>query len=124
MARPYTDDQAMLANTARGFLRERAPVSRTRALRDAGDPTGFAPGLWTQFAEMGFNGILIDEALGGLGLGHVEAGILLEEIGCVRAGLAASPRARLSPRSRSTRMPSTARNASRWARSGRTTATG
>jgi alkylation response protein AidB-like acyl-CoA dehydrogenase len=30
---------------------------------------------------MGFNGILIDEADGGLGLGHVEAGILLEEIG-------------------------------------------
>ena len=30
---------------------------------------------------MGFNGILIDEADGGLGLGHVEAGIVLEEIG-------------------------------------------
>ena len=30
---------------------------------------------------MGFTGILIDEADGGLGLGHVEAGIVLEEIG-------------------------------------------
>ena len=30
---------------------------------------------------MGFTGILVDEADGGLGLGNVEAGILLEEIG-------------------------------------------
>jgi alkylation response protein AidB-like acyl-CoA dehydrogenase len=30
---------------------------------------------------MGFTGILVDEADGGLGLGHVEAGIVLEEIG-------------------------------------------
>ena len=30
---------------------------------------------------MGFTGILIDEADGGLGLGAVEAGIVLEEIG-------------------------------------------
>jgi alkylation response protein AidB-like acyl-CoA dehydrogenase len=32
-------------------------------------------------AELGFTGILIGEAEGGLGLGHVEAGIVLEEIG-------------------------------------------
>jgi alkylation response protein AidB-like acyl-CoA dehydrogenase len=37
--------------------------------------------LWKQFAEMGFTGILVPEAQGGLGLGHVEAGIVLEEIG-------------------------------------------
>ncbi len=42
---------------------------------------GFGHALWRQFGEMGFNGILVDEADGGLGLGHVEAGILLEEIG-------------------------------------------
>jgi alkylation response protein AidB-like acyl-CoA dehydrogenase len=32
-------------------------------------------------AEMGFTGMLVDEADGGLGMGHVEAGIVLEEIG-------------------------------------------
>src|SRR3546814_11477999 len=37
--------------------------------------------LWKQFAEMGFTGILIGEEQGGLGLGHVEAGVVLEEIG-------------------------------------------
>ena len=52
-----------------------------RALRDAEDATGFSRGLWKQFAEMGFTGILVEEAHGGLGLGQVEAGIVLEEIG-------------------------------------------
>jgi alkylation response protein AidB-like acyl-CoA dehydrogenase len=52
-----------------------------RRLRDAGDDTGFSRDLWKSFAEMGFTGILIGEDQGGLGLGHVEAGVVLEEIG-------------------------------------------
>jgi alkylation response protein AidB-like acyl-CoA dehydrogenase len=75
------DEQDMLVDSARGFLRDAAPVSHMRALRDSHDPAGYAPSLWKQFADMGFTGILVDEADGGLGLGHVEAGILLEEIG-------------------------------------------
>ena len=75
------DDQAMLVDTARPFLAEHAPVGHMRALRDANDSTGFSRHLWKQFAEMGFTGMLVDEAHGGLGLGQVEAGIVLEEIG-------------------------------------------
>ena len=75
------DDQAMLVDTARPFLAEQAPVGHMRELRDAKDPTGFSRDLWKRFAEMGFTGILVDEAHGGLGLGQVEAGIVLEEIG-------------------------------------------
>ena len=45
------------------------------------DRAGFSRDLWKQFAEMGFTGILIGEDQGGLGLGHVEAGVVLEEIG-------------------------------------------
>jgi alkylation response protein AidB-like acyl-CoA dehydrogenase len=71
----------MLLDTARPFLAEQAPVKHLRSLRDAKDETGFAPGLWRQFAEMGFTGMLVDEAEGGLGLGAVEAGIVLEEVG-------------------------------------------
>ena len=76
-----TEDQTTLQDTIRDFVAESAPVSHMRALRDADDPTGFSRDLWKQFAEMGFTGILIDEAQGGLGMGHVEAGIVLEEIG-------------------------------------------
>ena len=75
------DEQMMLRDTARDFVAESAPVSHLRKLRDAGDETGFSRDLWKQFAEMGFTGILIGEDAGGLGLGHVEAGVVLEEIG-------------------------------------------
>ncbi|HEY0014450.1 MAG TPA: acyl-CoA dehydrogenase [Allosphingosinicella sp.] len=77
-----TDDQAMLRDTARGFMAEEGAIPKQlRHWRDKGCPDGFGHGLWKQFAELGFTGILIGEEDGGLGLGHVEAGIVLEEIG-------------------------------------------
>lgn len=75
------DEQQMLRDTAREFVADAAPVSHLRQLRDADDPAGFSRDLWRRFAEMGFTGILIGEDQGGLGLGHVEAGVVLEEIG-------------------------------------------
>ena len=75
------DEQTMLRDTAKDYVAEHAPVSHMRALRDANDATGFSREVWQSFAEMGFTGILVPEENGGLGLGHVEAGIVLEEIG-------------------------------------------
>jgi len=77
----HTEQQAILADTVRPFLAEEAPIRHMRALRDADDRIGFSPQLWRSFGELGLNGILMDESEGGLGLGHVEAGIVLEEIG-------------------------------------------
>ncbi len=77
----FTEDQTTLQDTIRDFVADAAPVSHLRALRDADDPTGFSRDLWKQFAEMGFTGIVIGEDQGGLGMGHVEAGVVLEEIG-------------------------------------------
>src|SRR3954454_23734831 len=77
-----TDDQTMLRDTARSFMAEEGAIAKQlRHWRDKGCKDGFGHDLWKQFAELGFNGILIGEADGGLGLGHVEAGIVLEEIG-------------------------------------------
>ena len=75
------DDQTALQDTIRDFIADAAPVSHMRSLRDANDATGFSRDLWKQFGEMGFTGLLIGEDAGGLGLGHVEAGVVLEEIG-------------------------------------------
>ena len=75
------DEQTMLRDTTKDFVAEHAPVSHLRKLRDDDDPVGFSRDLWKSFAEMGFTGILIGEDQGGLGLGHVEAGVVLEEIG-------------------------------------------
>ena len=77
-----TDDQQMLRDSAREFMAsEGAIATQLRKYRDMNCKDGFGHALWKQFAEMGFTGILIDEADGGLGLGHVEAGIVLEEVG-------------------------------------------
>ncbi|HEY0116392.1 MAG TPA: acyl-CoA dehydrogenase family protein, partial [Allosphingosinicella sp.] len=77
-----TDDQAMLRDTARDFVAGEGSIrSQLRHWRDKGCKDGFGHALWKQFAEMGFTGVLVPEADGGLGLGHVEAGIILEEIG-------------------------------------------
>ncbi|MEI9926686.1 MAG: acyl-CoA dehydrogenase family protein [Sphingomonas sp.] len=83
-----TDEQQMLRDTAKQFVAEHAPVSHMRQLRDENDATGFSRTLWKQFAELGLTGILVPETDGGLGLGHVEAGVVLEEIG---RNLAPSP---------------------------------
>jgi alkylation response protein AidB-like acyl-CoA dehydrogenase len=76
-----TDEQAMLRDSARGLIRDKAPVAHLRQLRDSRDDTGFSRELWAIFAEMGFAGLLVPEEFGGSGLGAVEAGVVMEEIG-------------------------------------------
>ncbi len=88
MALVLTEEQGMLRDSAKSFLADNAPVSELRKLRDTRNADGFSRGLWKQFGEMGFTGVLIPEAYGGMGLGLVEAGVVMEEIG---RNLTASP---------------------------------
>ncbi|HEY0850904.1 MAG TPA: acyl-CoA dehydrogenase family protein [Bradyrhizobium sp.] len=81
MALVLTEEQSMLRDSARGLISDNAPVSHLRALRDSKDATGFSRELWKSFAEMGFSGLLVPEEFGGSGLGCVEAGVIMEEIG-------------------------------------------
>jgi len=76
-----TEEQSMLRDSARGLISDKAPVSHLRHLRDSRDATGFSRDLWKSFAEMGFAGLLVPEEFGGSGLGCVEVGIVMEEIG-------------------------------------------
>lgn len=78
----YDEDQAMLAESAQQFMAEEGAIAKQlRHWRDRECKDGFGHGLWKQFAEMGFTGMLVGEDDGGLGMGHVEAGIVLEQIG-------------------------------------------
>ncbi|MEM6586662.1 MAG: acyl-CoA dehydrogenase family protein [Pseudomonadota bacterium] len=78
----HTEDQAMLAESASGFMADEGNIAKQlRHWRDRNCKDGFGHALWKQMAEMGFTGMLLDEEDGGLGMGHVEAGIVLEEIG-------------------------------------------
>ena len=81
MALALNDDQRMLRESAESFFAGEAPISAFRKLRDAADPTGFDRALWKKMAEMGFAGVVIDEAHGGSGFGYVGAGLIQEAIG-------------------------------------------
>ena len=81
MALVLTEEQSMLRDSARGLITDKAPVSHLRQLRDSKDATGFSRELWKSFADMGFSGLLVPEEFGGSGLGCVEAGVVMEEIG-------------------------------------------
>lgn len=76
------EDQQMLADSASEFMSEQGSIEKQlRHWRDKGCPDGFGHELWGQFAEMGFTGMMVEEDHGGLGMGHAEAGIVLEQIG-------------------------------------------
>ncbi|MEM8576876.1 MAG: acyl-CoA dehydrogenase family protein, partial [Pseudomonadota bacterium] len=74
-----TEDETMLADAARGFLDDAAPVSHLRGLRDAGQTHD--ADLWAQMAQMGWTGVLVPEEAGGSDMGHAAAGVLAEEMG-------------------------------------------
>lgn len=80
MALVLTEDQELLAQTARDFVRTNSPVSRLRALRD-GQDMGFSPDMWQEMAQLGWAGILIPEEYGGAGMGLADLAVVLEAVG-------------------------------------------
>ena len=81
MALILTEEQTMLRDSARAFMADNAPIAQLRKLRDTNDADGYSKPVWATFADMGFTGVLVPEAQGGLGLGMVEAGVVMEQIG-------------------------------------------
>ncbi len=76
------EDQRLLQDTVRPFMAEEGAIrTQLRHWREINCKDGFGHELWKQFAELGLTGILIPESQGGAGLGAIEAGIVLEEIG-------------------------------------------
>lgn len=81
MALVLNEDQELIAQTALDFVREHSPVSRFRALRDAGDPLGYSSELYREMAGLGWTGIPFDEKLGGAGMGLAELVLVVEALG-------------------------------------------
>ena len=73
-----SSDQVALRDAASGFLDDRCTSSHVRAAADHG---GFDPSLWALMVDQGWIGITTSESAGGLGLGSVEAAVLLEQLG-------------------------------------------
>lgn len=79
------DEQKVLGEQAAGLLADLSPFDRLRALIDANaewDAT-----LWQALADMGFLGAAIPETYGGLGLGALELGVIMEALGAANAAV-------------------------------------
>lgn len=69
----------MLQRSARDFLRRECPTSRVRELAE--DPLGYDRRLWRAMAELGWQGWVFPEALGGGGGSFIDLVLLEEELG-------------------------------------------
>jgi len=72
-----SEDQQMMRETFARFLDKNSAMARVRAAL----PGGFDPALWSGLAELGAFSLRVPEASGGLGLGLLDAAILMEEAG-------------------------------------------
>jgi butyryl-CoA dehydrogenase len=80
-----TEEQKALQEAARRYARERLPAL-ARQIEASGEPPSRA--LVREYAEQGFLGINVPERYGGLGLGNLEALLVLEEFGKISSAIA------------------------------------
>jgi alkylation response protein AidB-like acyl-CoA dehydrogenase len=80
-----SEEQELLQETVRGFVRGECPTPRLREIYDAG---GFEPALWKGLAQLGCAGLALPEAEGGAGLELLECALVAEALG---AGAFPSP---------------------------------
>jgi alkylation response protein AidB-like acyl-CoA dehydrogenase len=78
----FTEDQLDLREAARSLLGAACPPSVVRAVHDG---SGDGAALWRTLVEHDWPALGLPEDAGGLGLGFVEVGILVEELGRIAA---------------------------------------
>ena len=85
----FTDEQVMIAETARAFFNENATSGRIRAAMAAtGSDAGIDRSLWSALCtDLGLAGVGLPEERGGIGLGLVELAIIAEAAGATVAPL-------------------------------------
>lgn len=83
----YSEEQRLLADSAREFLAARSPVSLQRALRDEQRENGFDAHLWQDAVALGWSAIPFPENLGGLDFGCMGLGPIFESAGSNLAAL-------------------------------------
>src|SRR5439155_1412355 len=77
------EEQEALRRMARDFLVRECPPALVR--ETATTPDGIPTALYAKMAELGWMGLIVPEAEGGLGLGVLELALVLEELGRVAA---------------------------------------
>ncbi|SCK40224.1 hypothetical protein VAR608DRAFT_3801 [Variovorax sp. HW608] len=74
----FSDDQQQLRDAVAKWVEKGYGFERRRAIEAAG---GFSREAWDELAELGLGGLYIPEDEGGLGMGPVEAMVVMEELG-------------------------------------------
>ena len=74
-----TEDQELIQSAAGELLDSRRAQAGARAMRD--DPAGYSAALWKEMVELGWPGLALPEAYGGLGAGFLEVCLVIEELG-------------------------------------------
>jgi len=78
----FTEEQQALRATVRTFLARECPISVVRATVERDEP---ADALWQHMVALGWPGLTVPADHGGVGLGFVELGVVVEELGRVIA---------------------------------------
>jgi alkylation response protein AidB-like acyl-CoA dehydrogenase len=81
-----TEEQGMLLDVARGFVRDQAPIEVIRGQLET--ETGYDPAIWQAMVEMGWTGIALPDTVGGAGMGVGSAVPVFEALG---GGLLGTP---------------------------------
>ncbi len=74
-----SEEQQLLASTARRFLEQRATSEAVRELMMT--ERGFDADVWREAAGLGWPGLMIPEEFGGAGYGFAELSVVFEELG-------------------------------------------
>ena len=74
----FSDDQEQLRDAVRKWVDKGYSFERRRAIDKAG---GFSREAYAELAELGLTGLYVPDAHGGLGMGPVEAMVVMEELG-------------------------------------------
>ena len=75
------EEQTMLDQSAKNFIKDNSPITRIRKLRDDKDPLGYSREVWKQMADLGWASIIFPEEDGGMGLGMAEVVLVTEAMG-------------------------------------------
>lgn len=76
-----SEEQQMMVDVAREFLRATCPLDTVRAWERL--PMGHSVPVWKQMAEMGWIGAIFPESHGGMGFGTLDLTLLMKEMGRV-----------------------------------------
>ncbi len=77
----FSDDQEQLRDAARKWVDKAYTFDRRRSITSAGSSAGFSREAYSEMAALGLTGLYVPDTHDGLGLGPVDAMVVMEELG-------------------------------------------